>query len=101
MSMNANEKHAWRTLLELGAKSISLGGKAALDMSTIRITSKKTMRKLPGAIVGVAALNSKTSTNRRHVDRYGYPVFIVTDDFETAHDILNRVEIGKKILKNR
>lgn len=93
--MTTNESNAWRTLLELGAKSTSIGGKAALDLSTIRVGSKKTMVRLPGAIVGVAAPGVKTC-NRRHVDRMGRPIYIVTDDWMGARDMLRRVEAGLK-----
>ena len=98
LRMTVNEQHAWRALLEAGAKPIKISCKPALDLSTIRVTSKKSMIRLPAAIVGVAAIGRK-SANRRHVDRWGNPIFIVTDDEAMAADILRRVEIGKRISK--
>ena len=99
MMMTLNEKNSWRTLVELGAKEIMIFDKHALDLSSIRITSKRVMIKLPGAIVGVAGIGSKSS-NRRHVDRIGNPIYIVTDDSESAMEISKKVESGMSLRKS-
>ena len=74
--MNIHEERAWKLLLELGAKEITLGGKKALSLEPIRITSKN---KLCLFVQGVLAVVGKSNANRRHVDRRGCPIYVVTD----------------------
>ena len=54
-----------------------LGGKPALDLRPIRATSEKKLRLLVQGCLGVAG---RSGCNRRHVDRAGVPVYVVTDD---------------------
>jgi len=75
--MNDSERSAWRVLLRLGARLTEIAGKPALDMSPIRVTSRNKLRLLVGACVEVAG---RSGCNRRHMDRAGAPVYVVTDD---------------------
>lgn len=77
--MNTHERNAWCTLLYLGARKTEIGGKAALDMSDVRIRSAKNLRLFCRALVEVAGRSGK---NRRHTDRYGSPIYVVTDDLD-------------------
>ncbi len=74
--MNIHEERAWRILIELGAREFSLGGKHALDLSPIRATTKNKLCLLVQAVVGVVG---RSNANRRHVDRRGCPIYVVTD----------------------
>jgi hypothetical protein len=74
--MNVHEERAWKLLVDLGAREFMLGGKHALDLKPIRVTSERKLRLLVQAVLGVVG-NSKA--NRRHVDRSGCPVYVVTD----------------------
>lgn len=74
--MNVHEERAWRILIELGARELTLGGKHALDLKPIRATSERKLRLLVQAVLGVVG---NSGANRRHVDRSGCPVFVVTD----------------------
>lgn len=74
--MNVHEESAWRLLVELGAREFMLGGKHALDLKPIRATSEKKLRLLVQAVLQVVG---RSNANRRHVDRSGCPVFVVTD----------------------
>jgi hypothetical protein len=74
--MNVHEESAWRLLIELGAREFMLGGKHALDLKPIRVTSEKKLRLL---VQGVLAVVGNSNANRRHVDRAGCPVYVVTD----------------------
>jgi len=75
--MNDQEKRAWRALVRLGAKETELLGKHALDMRTVRIASAPQASRFCEALVDVVG---RSGQNRRHVDRAGRPVFVVTDD---------------------
>jgi hypothetical protein len=77
--MNDHERRAWRALETLGARSIELGGKPALDVSPVRITNARALREFARAFHEVAG---RSGTVRRHVDRTGAPVFVVTDEPE-------------------
>ncbi len=79
--MNAPERQAWETLIGLGAKVTEIGGKIALDLRPSRITSR---RKVALFCMGILEAAGRSGANRRHVDRNGYPVFIVTDDKELS-----------------
>jgi hypothetical protein len=74
--VNVHEECAWRRLVELGAREITLGGKHALDLRPIRITSEKSLRLFCQAFDAVVG---RSNANRRHVDRSGCPIFVVTD----------------------
>lgn len=88
--MNTHEQIAWRVLLYLGARPIELGRKHALDLTPIRITSQKNLRLFCQAVVDVAG---RSGANRRHQDRAGCPVYVVTDDAQAA------VRIGRRVLE--
>ena len=75
--MNSYERSSWRVLLGLGARRTEIAGKAAIDLRPIRATSEKKLRLLVQAIVDVAG---RSGCNRRHVDRSGIPVYVVTGD---------------------
>ena len=74
--MNVSEERFWRVLIELGAKETMIGGKHALDLSPIRVTNKNKLGLFIQAVVGVVG---RSNANRRHVDRRGCPIYIVTD----------------------
>jgi len=74
--MNIHEEKAWKLLIELGAREFMLGGKHALDLKPIRATSEKKLRLLVQAVLQVVG---RSNANRRHVDRSGCPVYVVTD----------------------
>jgi hypothetical protein len=74
--MNIHEERAWKLLRELGAREFMLGGKYALDLSPIRITSKDKLCLYTQAVLGVVG---RSNANRRHVDRRGCPIYVVTD----------------------
>ena len=74
--MNVHEERAWKLLLELGAKEITLGGKKALSLKPIRITSKDKLGLFVQAVLDVVG---RSNANRRHVDRRGCPIYVVTD----------------------
>lgn len=81
-AMNSHERDAWRYLAEIGAKEIDLGGKPGLDLRTARPgRSAKERSRYLGAILNVAG---RSGSVRRHVDRLGNAVFVVTDDREGA-----------------
>lgn len=75
--MNSHEKAAWSTLLWLGARHMVIGEKHALDLSPIRVTSKHKNAKFIDAVINVVG---RSGRNRRHVDGFGRPVYVVTDD---------------------
>lgn len=74
--MNVHEERAWRILVDLGARELTLGGKHALDLTPIRATTARKLRLLVSAVLGVVG---NSGANRRHVDRSGCPVYVVTD----------------------
>jgi len=74
--VNLHEERAWKRLVELGAREFMLVGKHALDLSPIRVTSKAALCLLVGAVVEVVG---RSNANRRHVDRRGCPIYVVTD----------------------
>ena len=86
--MNVSEERAWKLLIELGARRTMIGGKHALDVSSIRVTSYDKMAMLAQSLTAVVG---RSGANRRHVDRRGSPVYVVTDfytlDRDTAVDI--------------
>lgn len=74
--MNVHEESAWRVLIELGARETVIGGKHALDLTPIRITNKDKLCLYTQAVLGVVG---RSNANRRHVDRRGCPIYVVTD----------------------
>lgn len=74
--MNVHEERAWKLLVELGAKETTIHGKHALDLSTIRATTRDQVCLLVQAAIDVVG---RSNANRRHVDRRGCPVYVVTD----------------------
>lgn len=75
--MNQHERRAWRVLLELGARVEKLPTGPTLDIRPIRITSERKLRIFASALIDVAG---RSGANRRHMDRAGCLVFVVTDD---------------------
>ena len=75
--MNHHEKGAWKRLEGMGAKRIEIGGKVALDLRPIRIRDDIQLSDFCYDFNEVAG---RSGSNRRHVDRRGSPVFVVTDD---------------------
>ena len=74
--MNVHEEHAWKLLIALGAKETAIGGKHALDLSPIRLTSKNKLGLFVQSVIDVVG---RSGANRRHVDRRGCPIYVVTD----------------------
>jgi hypothetical protein len=74
--MNVHEERAWKLLLELGAKEFMIGRKHALSLEPIRITSKDKLCLFVQAVLDVVG---RSGANRRHVDRRGCPIYVVTD----------------------
>jgi hypothetical protein len=85
--MNIHEERAWKLLVELGAKECDLGGKHALDLTPIRATTKNKLCLLVQAVLDVVG---RSGANRRHVDRRGCPVFVVTDFYTVGQNDSNR-----------
>jgi len=83
--VNVHEERAWKLLVELGAKETMIVSKHALDLSPIRLTSKN---KLGLFVQAVIAVVGRSGANRRHVDRRGCPVYVVTDYYTVGrpHD---------------
>jgi hypothetical protein len=79
--MNDHEKSAWRLLLHLGARHTKIVDKHALDLTPIRITNRNKLRLFCQAVIDVAG---RSGANRRHQDRAGCPIYVVTDDTEAA-----------------
>lgn len=75
--MNGHELKAWKELIQLGAKQLTLGGKRALDITPIRVRGKDGLQRFARALIEVVG---HSGANRRHVNRTGAPVFVVTDD---------------------
>jgi hypothetical protein len=75
--MNTHERHAWRLLVERGAREIELGGKPGLDLTTARPGRTKEQRS--DYIGALLAVSGRSGAVRRHVDRRGNPTFVVTD----------------------
>jgi len=74
--VNVHEERAWKLLVDLGAKETVIVDKRALDLSPIRLTSKNKLGLFVQAVIDVVG---RSGANRRHVDRRGCPVYVVTD----------------------
>jgi hypothetical protein len=77
VKMNRHERQAWRRLVELGAEELEMGGKPALDLRPCKARTANSRSDLIGAIIEV---EGRSGAVRRHVDRRGNAVFVVTDD---------------------
>lgn len=83
MAMNEHEKLAWRRLVELGGRvQMLMEDEAMLDVRPIRIRSQKAMSNFCHAFIECAG---RSRSVRRHVDRRGSPVFLVT----SKHNVEN------------
>ena len=96
--MNVHEERAWKLLVSLGARETSIGGKHALDLSPIRLTSKNKLGLFVGAVLDVVG---RSNANRRHVDRRGCPVYVVTDFYTVGWTGRERHEPERKALLGR
>jgi hypothetical protein len=76
IEMNRHEETAWRILSELGATWLFLGGKVALDVTSIRANSNRRAALFAEAVLGACG---RSGAVRRHVDRHGRQVFLVAD----------------------
>lgn len=74
--MNVHEERAWKRLVELGARETRLFGKHAIDLTPIRLTTKNKLAMFTQAVIDVVG---RSNANRRHVDRRGLSVYVVTD----------------------
>jgi hypothetical protein len=85
--MNIHEERAWRQLINLGAIETQIGGKHALDLSPIRLTTGPQIALFCQAFNEVVG---RSNANRRHVDGRGCPTYVVTDfytlDANTAEE---------------
>ncbi len=97
--MNIHEERAWKLLIELGAREFMLGGKHALDLKPIRTTNEKKLCLYTQAVLAVVG---RSNANRRHVDRRGCPVYVVTDFYTVGRpNDRNRHEPERKALVAR
>lgn len=96
--MNVHEERAWRILVELGAREIDLGGKRALDLSPIRVTSGNKLGLFLQASLDVVG---RSGANRRHVDRRGCPVYVVTDYYTVGQTDPDRHDLERRALLSR
>lgn len=80
--MNLHEERAWKLLVSLGARETKIVNKHALDLSPIRLTSKNKLCLYTQAVLDVVG---RSGANRRHLDRRGCPIYVVTD-FYTIDD---------------
>lgn len=96
--MNVHEERAWKLLVHLGARETTIGGKHALDLSPIRITSKN---KNGLFVQGVIDVVGRSGANRRHVDRRGLPIYVVTDYYTVGQTDQERHEPEQQALLER
>lgn len=75
--INSHERRAWRALVDLGAKEMEIGGLQALDLSAVRVRSERDCAAFVDAVLNVAG---RSGANRRHENRHGQAVYVVTDD---------------------
>jgi hypothetical protein len=98
--VNIHEERAWKVLIELGAREFMLFNKHALDLSPIRATTKNKLCLLVNAVIGVIG---RSGANRRHMDRRGLLIYVVTDYYTVGrpndrdrHDPENRAFAERK-----
>ena len=96
--MNVHEERAWKLLVDLGAKETTIGGKHALDLSPIRLTSKNKIGLFVQAVLNVVG---RSNANRRHVDRRGCPVYVVTDFYTVSRTDRERHASETRVLLDR
>jgi hypothetical protein len=72
--MNTHERSAWQTLVRLGAASIEIGGKPALDLATVRVRNRRNAALFVDAVIQVSG---RSGAVHRHMDREGRLVFVV------------------------
>ena len=96
--MNVHEERAWKLLVSLGARETMIGGKHALDLSPIRVTSKDKLGLFVQATLDVVG---RSNANRRHVDRRGCPIYVVTDFYTVGSTDQDRHEPERKALVAR
>lgn len=76
----------------MGAKETEIAGKPALDVTTVKLTK----RRFPLFLQCFNEVAGRSGKNRRHTDRNGNPIYVVTDDFETARTQSMRVLRNQK-----
>lgn len=96
--MNVHEERAWKLLVSLGARETMLAGKHALDLSPIRLTSKNKLGLFVQAVIDVVG---RSNANRRHVDRRGLPIYVVTDFYTVGQTDRDRHDPETKKLLER
>jgi len=96
--MNIHEESAWKRLLELGARETMLGGKHALDLSPIRITTGPQLALFCHAFNEVVG---RSNANRRHVDRRGCPTYVVTDFYTVDQSTAKRHDTETSVIDRR
>lgn len=96
--MNVHEESAWKLLVSLGARETMIAGKHALDLSPIRLTSKNKLGLFVQAVIDVVG---RSNANRRHVDRRGCPVYVVTDFYTVGSTDRDRHDPETKVLLAR
>ncbi len=96
--MNIHEEKAWKLLVHLGARETMIGGKHALDLSPIRVTSKNKLGLFVQATLDVVG---RSNANRRHLDRRGCPIYVVTDFYTVGTTDRDRHEPERKALLGR
>ena len=96
--MNIHEERAWKLLVSLGAREWMLGGKHALDLKPIRLTSGKKLGLFVQSVIDVVG---RSGANRRHVDRRGCPVYVVTDFYTVDSTDRDRHDPETKVLLAR
>jgi hypothetical protein len=93
--MNIHEENAWKLLIKLGAREFELGGKHALNLSPIRVTSRDKCCLFVQAVLNVVG---RSGANRRHVDRRGCPMYVVTDYYTIGQNSSDRHDPERKAL---
>jgi hypothetical protein len=72
-------------------RPISLGDKPALDLTPIRVRNSQTLSAFVAAFHEVVG---RSGANRRHINRDGAPVFVVTDDTRASQMLRRPVRTG-------
>lgn len=85
--------HEEKLLVELGARECDLFGKRGLDVSTIRATSADKTCLFAQALVEVVG---RSGANRRHVDRRGCPIYVVTDFYTLDQQTVAKVRVDEE-----
>jgi hypothetical protein len=96
--VNVHEERAWKLLLELGAKETTIGGKKALSLESIRVTSRNKLGLFVQSVIDVVG---RSGANRRHVDRRGLPIYVVTDYYTVGRTDRERHDPERQALLDR